>query len=79
MPSKPEEVQQQRPTPAVEQVWRTIAGNEYAICKHYSKSGKFATVFSDGEYIGGWSCPGSAVRHSDTYVGKFAGFKVEGE
>jgi len=66
----------ERPVPAVGQVWRTMTGMEYMI--GYAKIDRmYRRVFLDSAVIGvATHCP-QTISHTDTFVGQFAGFKIE--
>ena len=76
MPSKPED-QPQRPAPAVGQVWQRRSGVSYAIIKAV-RVGVCHKLYFDGD-IYELDDPSDCVGEKDTYIGRFAGFKVEGE
>lgn len=77
MPPKPpsEPVKPVRPTPAVGQVWRTLGGLEYVIQK--GETSGYVCVHSNGDIDFGFTSLGACVTGDDTYIGQFAGFKIE--
>lgn len=66
-----------RPAPAVGQVWRTACGSEYVI-GYAEFDRKYRRVFVNGAEIGVATISPGTISHTDTYVGQFRGFKVEG-
>lgn len=64
-----------RPAPAVGQVWREECGREYVIAEELCG---FVCVYPTGEIDTGFDSPSHVVLPTDTYVGQFRGFKVEG-
>ena len=76
MPSKPPIDPVHRPEPAVGQVWRTTCGREYVVL---GQPYAFVCVNSNGHIDEGFATPSQCVLPEDTYVGQFAGFKVQEE
>ncbi|CAB4162628.1 hypothetical protein UFOVP785_73 [uncultured Caudovirales phage] len=75
------ESQPMRPKPAVGQVWRTADGvNEYAIVVGFNGFLQSCVrVWDDNTCVAGFFLAEQIVADGDTYVGKFAGFKVQEE
>lgn len=66
-----------QPEPAVGQVWSCPGGLDVVVFK--DTEGRFVSVYSDGSAI---SCEDfSTISPGDgcTYIGRFAGFRVEGQ
>lgn len=76
MTLKPSDPVPSRPEPAVGQVWRSQIGQEFWIVEEHR--GEFRFIDVRGE-ISSLITQRYVVDESDTYVGQFAGFKVQEE
>lgn len=60
-----------RPAPAVGQVWVSAQGNRFLVAD--KSQGLFILVFGQGRWTRG------NIHDTDTYIGQFRGFKVQGD
>ena len=63
-----------RPEPAVGQVWRSASGYPFLVTRG-GEHGKLNFVCLNGD-VGVPVSPDNLIEPSDTYLGKFAGFKI---
>ena len=73
MPPKP--IEPVRPTPAVGQVWRDT--KRFLICEDQGRpESPFYMVYENGTVLRDFDSAWHCVSASDTYIGKFAGFRI---
>lgn len=67
----------ERPEPAVGQVWQRLSGVQYAIIEGDGIS--YAKMYTANDVIHGFDSLWHVIDNDDTYRGKLAGFKVQEE